>query len=187
MKTMKLIPSLFVAAAIALSITACGDTKKEENTEETEVVAEATEAPAEESEAGVMSQEDAKAVLVSYLKVKNALVKTNAEEASSAAAEIANTLKANDASSAETLYADAQNIANVKDVETQRKYFNELSEHMYTLVKSTKANDATVYRQFCPMAFNNEGAYWLSMEEEVNNPYFGDKMLHCGKVDETIE
>jgi hypothetical protein len=36
------------------------------------------------------------------------------------------------------------------------------------------------------MAFNNEGAYWLSAEKEVNNPYFGDKMLHCGSVKEEL-
>ena len=30
------------------------------------------------------------------------------------------------------------------------------------------------------MAFNNEGAYWLSDAEQIRNPYFGDKMLTCG-------
>jgi hypothetical protein len=26
----------------------------------------------------------------------------------------------------------------------------------------------------------------LSAEKEVNNPYFGDMMLHCGSVKETL-
>ena len=37
------------------------------------------------------------------------------------------------------------------------------------------------------MAFEGKGDYWYSTSEEIRNPYFGDKMLKCGRVDETIE
>jgi Cu(I)/Ag(I) efflux system membrane fusion protein len=37
------------------------------------------------------------------------------------------------------------------------------------------------------MAFNNEGAYWLSDSEQIRNPYFGDKMLTCGVVKEKLQ
>jgi len=37
------------------------------------------------------------------------------------------------------------------------------------------------------MADNNKGAYWLSKEEKVFNPYFGDAMLKCGEVKQVIE
>ena len=52
-----------------------------------------------------------------------------------------------------------------------------------------EANIATgkLYYQYCPMAFNNKGAYWLSNEEAIRNPYFGDKMLKCGLVERDIE
>ncbi|MFY0593941.1 MAG: DUF3347 domain-containing protein [Roseivirga sp.] len=36
------------------------------------------------------------------------------------------------------------------------------------------------------MAFNNKGAFWLATEKEINNLYFGNLMLHCGSVQETI-
>ncbi len=36
------------------------------------------------------------------------------------------------------------------------------------------------------MAFNNRGAHWLSDTTEVVNPYFGDEMLHCGSVTDTL-
>jgi membrane fusion protein, copper/silver efflux system len=39
-----------------------------------------------------------------------------------------------------------------------------------------------VYRQFCPMAFDDKGAFWLSESDEILNPYFGDMMLNCGEV-----
>jgi Cu(I)/Ag(I) efflux system membrane fusion protein len=32
------------------------------------------------------------------------------------------------------------------------------------------------------MAKGNQGADWLSTEEQIRNPYFGDKMMKCGTV-----
>ncbi|MBL3656275.1 DUF3347 domain-containing protein [Fulvivirga sediminis] len=183
---MKSLLTLLFASIFTISLVACEGSKKEtSSTEEAEVTAE--EVSEEIEQEGDISKEEAQKVLVSYMKVKDALVQGDVEQASSAASEIAAVLKTKGISTAEAIYAAAQNIANEKDIAAQRKFFNGLSEHTYNLVKSTKANESTVYRQFCPMAFNNEGAYWLSMEEQVNNPYFGDKMLHCGKVEETIE
>ena len=37
------------------------------------------------------------------------------------------------------------------------------------------------------MAFDNTGGYWLSNSKEVRNPYFGNSMLKCGEVKETIQ
>jgi Cu(I)/Ag(I) efflux system membrane fusion protein len=37
------------------------------------------------------------------------------------------------------------------------------------------------------MANNNVGAYWLSKEREIRNPYFGKEMLDCGSVTDEIE
>jgi hypothetical protein len=37
------------------------------------------------------------------------------------------------------------------------------------------------------MAFDNRGAHWLSDESTIKNPYFGDKMLTCGSVEEVVE
>ncbi|PID69752.1 MAG: hypothetical protein CR989_00130 [Flavobacteriales bacterium] len=36
------------------------------------------------------------------------------------------------------------------------------------------------------MANNDKGAVWLSHSTEVLNPYYGDKMLKCGLVVDTI-
>jgi Cu(I)/Ag(I) efflux system membrane fusion protein len=42
--------------------------------------------------------------------------------------------------------------------------------------------ETPLYRLFCPMAFNNKGAFWLSPGPEILNPYFGTSMLRCGEV-----
>ena len=60
--------------------------------------------------------------------------------------------------------------------------FHEEQQWLRVPVSSKK-----VYRDFCPMADNNKGAFWLSLEEEIRNPYYGEAMLKCGEVRETIE
>ena len=72
------------------------------------------------------------------------------------------------------------------DVEQQRAAFLKLSNAVIGSAKDFGPLNATVYVQHCPMAFNNAGGDWLSNSDEILNPYFGDAMLHCGSVTETI-
>jgi hypothetical protein len=58
---------------------------------------------------------------------------------------------------------------------------------MKSLVKASKLSMGSIYVEYCPMANDNEGAYWLSNEKQIKNPYFGDAMLKCGSVKETIQ
>jgi len=37
------------------------------------------------------------------------------------------------------------------------------------------------------MAMNDKGASWLSASKQIKNPYFGEKMMTCGEVKETIK
>lgn len=114
-----------------------------------------------------------------YLAVKDALVSTDATKAQKAAKEFLN-VNTNDA-----LKGALEAIASSTDVAAQRQAFETLSESMYSFVKTT-GTSTVLYKQYCPMAFNNTGAYWLAAEKEVNNPYFGDRMLHCGSVQEVV-
>lgn len=71
-------------------------------------------------------------------------------------------------------------------LEARRASFKMVSDMLYDLLQTTGLKGTTVYRQYCPMAFNDKGAYWLSDRSEVLNPYFGDQMLHCGSVSDTL-
>ncbi|MDF1754508.1 MAG: efflux RND transporter periplasmic adaptor subunit [Verrucomicrobiales bacterium] len=85
------------------------------------------------------------------------------------------------------LVSAADQIAGEDSIGLSRAFFNELSGLAKTLVAqfggelSFKVNEA-----FCPMAFNDEGASWLVGDDEINNPYFGAKMLKCGEIKETL-
>ena len=125
-------------------------------------------------------------VLSTYLDVKDALVKTNAKNASLAAGEMVSLLKSKSDDVSMKLLADAKGISESGDVKVQRKHFDTLSQSVYDYVKASGEKNGAIYKQFCPMAFNNTGAFWLASEKEINNPYFGNMMLHCGSVKEAL-
>lgn len=76
-------------------------------------------------------------------------------------------------------------MANTKDLEEARKHFSMLSFHMLEVTETFGLNKAVVYKDYCPMAFGDQGAYWLSEQKEITNPYFGASMLTCGEVKQT--
>lgn len=79
-------------------------------------------------------------------------------------------------------------ITTTGDRDVQRLQFINLSKALINAVQSFGTSfESPLYVQFCPMANNDKGATWISREEEIINPYFGDVMLNCGNVEEVIE
>ncbi len=74
----------------------------------------------------------------------------------------------------------------IKDINELRKAFESISEAMISLTNTFHPLEANSFVQFCPMAFDNKGAKWLSKEKNIVNPYFGASMIKCGKVQEVI-
>lgn len=70
-------------------------------------------------------------------------------------------------------------------IDHQREHFEILTTDVIDLV-ALLGTDKTLYQDFCPMANNNKGAFWLSEIEEIKNPYYGAKMLSCGTVKKQI-
>jgi Cu(I)/Ag(I) efflux system membrane fusion protein len=77
-------------------------------------------------------------------------------------------------------------IVKDEDIEKQRESFSILSNALFQNIKAYGVIGMPVYYQFCPMALNGKGAYWLSLKEKIGNPYFGNKMLTCGETKEII-
>lgn len=120
-----------------------------------------------------------------YLSLKDALVASKPAEAKEAAAKLQNTLSlVRDSQKASD---QAAKIAGATDLAAARLAFADLSNEMAPLVKGGQLSTGSVYLEYCPMANNNTGAYWLSNEREIKNPYFGSMMLKCGSVKETIK
>ncbi|MUP39394.1 efflux RND transporter periplasmic adaptor subunit [Labilibaculum euxinus] len=85
------------------------------------------------------------------------------------------------------LESKLKEIAEAEDINKQRAAFASFNQALYKSVKSFGLDKVTAYYQFCPMANDDKGAYWFSNSEEIQNPYFGEMMLGCGEVKETIK
>lgn len=67
-----------------------------------------------------------------------------------------------------------------KNIEAVRTLFSPLSNSMITLSERfVREPEMILYRIHCPMALNNQGAYWLQADDQTRNPYFGKSMLVC--------
>ncbi len=127
-------------------------------------------------------------LLHSYYDIKNALVAGNSGTASMQASEFVKAAKSVDskdfsADTRDALVKDAEAIAATKDIKHQREHFAGFSTNMAALAKTVKLSAEPIYEAYCPM----KKSYWLSSDKAIKNPYFGNAMLTCGKVTETIQ
>ncbi len=90
-------------------------------------------------------------------------------------------------SSAKGIASELMVMKGVKGVEEKRKSFQMVSDQMYDLIRTVQYDKKLVYHDFCPMAFNNVGAYWLSDTSAIANPYFGSKMFDCGEIKDSLD
>lgn len=109
-----------------------------------------------------------------YLHLKTALVKTDAKDAENGAKMIASTTENVDVKTLATA------LASETDIAKQREQFSKLTELLKPILLSNLTS-GEIYEQNCPMALSR-GANWFAIEKQINNPYFGDAMLHCGSL-----
>jgi len=137
-------------------------------------------------------------VLNAYIQLKDALVKSDGTSSFGASKALLTAIQEVNMSelNADThtqwmkvvndLKEDAEHISETKEITHQRDHFMSLSKNLFTVLKVSKS-ETPIYYQFCPMANKGKGANWLSLENKIKNPYYGNQMLICGKVVETIQ
>lgn len=137
-------------------------------------------------------------VLSAYIQLKDALVKSDGTSSSNASKTLLIAIQEVNMSELNTdthaqwtkvvndLKEDAEHISETKEITHQRDHFMSLSKNLYAVIKVSKS-EMPIYYQFCPMANKGKGANWLSLENKIKNPYYGNQMLTCGKVVETIQ
>ncbi|MCW3081000.1 DUF3347 domain-containing protein [Segetibacter sp.] len=186
----------YVAIAAFAVLTSCGGSSANSPVEETK-----KDEPLAQSKNSSDFNLKFTDLLNNYYHLKDAFVLSNSEMATSSAKLLVSSadgfkveeVKA-DSSIVEmakgylqTVSAEAKALSQEKDIEAKRKSFQMISDAMYDLVRTVRFDKDVVYHQFCPMAFNDAGAYWLSATADIKNPYFGKKMLTCGEVKDSID
>jgi Cu(I)/Ag(I) efflux system membrane fusion protein len=86
-----------------------------------------------------------------------------------------------------TIKENAKAAAESKDIAQLRERFKLISDAVITMAKKFGyIGDNDTYVTFCPMAFDNTGAFWIQRDTVINNAYFGSKMLRCGSIKDTL-
>ena len=184
--------NLFVVGVL-IALVSCGTTdKKDEETKKDEPLTQSKNSPEFNAAFG--------ALLDNYYHLKDGLVLSNDTIANTYAALLINnadslkltgitadtTIVETAKGYIETISAEAKGLIGEKNIEEKRKSFQMISDNMFDLVRTVRYDRGKIYHQFCPMAFNDQGAFWLSQSSDIKNPYFGKKMLTCGEVKDTL-
>lgn len=89
-------------------------------------------------------------------------------------------------SGAESMSGELKGLLGEKKLEEKRRSFYTLSEELYDLIRTVQYDRQTIYHFHCPMAFDKEGANWLSNINEVKNPYLPKTMPTCGELTDSL-
>jgi len=142
-------------------------------------------------------------MLKAYYGVKDALFAADTSRASAAALTLAQaadslqlgqiqgdtsgTIKENAVIYAGTISGSARGLAGETSLDNKRKEFAMIADALWTLVRIVKYNGEKLYWDYCPMAFDNKGAYWVSDDGAIKNPYFGSQMPTCGSIEDSVD
>ena len=133
----------------------------------------------------VLKNDKLNAVYQHYIHLTTALTNGDVAEAKIAA----NAIEAGSKSinGASGIASSAEKIMAAPDMAAQRTSYSGMSKDIAELIKKEGLSGGELYVAFCPMALNDKGATWISGSKAIRNPYFGEKMLTCGEVKETIQ
>lgn len=137
-------------------------------------------------------------VIEAYLQIKDGLIKEDETAVNQAASQMAEKVAAVIPTKLEgkgleawqnhqSLYEQKlKEMQHIKGLDNKRSYFSHISEIVYCTIKSFGLKQGELYAIFCPMAFNNKGAYWINDSKTIQNPYLGSKMPTCGEIKEVL-
>ncbi len=200
--------SIYVLAVIALTFTACKNEKKTEDHHEGESTEMHDISDGHHDNEGEHAEENrnneasndknsaTSAMVDGYLEIKNGLVSDDKIVAAKGGKSLLNAFASFNMESlskeqhseymeiVENATEQAEHIVK-SPIDHQREHFEILSNDMNDLI-ALLGTEKTLYQDFCPMANNGKGAIWLSETEEIKNPFYGSKMMKCGKMQKQI-
>jgi hypothetical protein len=147
-------------------------------------------------EASTQKNGETSSIIDAYIQIKNALVAESKDDAAKGATNLLTAFTEFDMTKLtgdthkeymEILESAKEHTEHIvkSPIDHQREHFEGLTSDVNDLIALLGTNK-TLYKDFCPMANNNKGAFWFSEVKEIKNPYFGSKMMKCGSIKEQI-
>lgn len=183
-----------LSLTLAFMLTSCTNSEKRNNPSDQNI-------KDETRLGGLINIDDAKivetdAILTTYLYMKDALVNEDSKIAAEAGKDMVTQFNdfetdrygENNQQELKEIIEDATEHAqhiSENPIDHQREYFDILSKDIIDLIAIT-GTGKKLYQAYCPMYNNNKGAQWLSESKDIQNPYFGSKMMTCGEVQKVI-
>lgn len=120
-------------------------------------------------------------LLDSYIAIQKVLANDKIDQLSQLAAQLLSAVEGKqDKPGIADIVAGAGRLA-TQDIETARLAFKKISTGIIAYLVATPQEQVNYQLVYCPMAFDNTGAYWVQEPGEIVNPYHGLMMLHCGE------
>ncbi|MDD4592887.1 MAG: DUF3347 domain-containing protein [Parabacteroides sp.] len=183
-----------LSLTLAFMLTSCTNSEKRNNPSDQNI-------KDETRLGGLGNIDDAKivetdAILTTYLYMKDALVNEDSKIAAEAGKDMVTQFNdfetdrygENNQQELKEIIEDATEHAqhiSENPIDHQREHFDILSKDIIDLIAIT-GTGKKLYQAYCPMYNNNKGAQWLSESKDIQNPYFGSKMMTCGEVQKVI-
>lgn len=209
MKNLNVTTGILAIAFVTLIAMSCKDNKKAHNDEDghhTEMNHDNSDGHHDKTNSSTNDKRDIEEttqknatispIIDAYIQIKNGLVADNKEDAAKGGEVMLTAFSNFDISklSGETkkeymeIYESAKEQAEhiVKSpIDHQREHFETLSTDVNDLI-ALLGTEKTLYQVFCPMANGGKGAIWLSEFKDIKNPFYGSKMMTCGKIQKQI-
>jgi Cu(I)/Ag(I) efflux system membrane fusion protein len=183
--------------AIFLVFRFCGNKPDEEKAPEQKT------APLNVTQNSGLFNESFTKLLQSYYSLKDALVNADTVKANSAANELmksadslsideikgdtSGTIRETAKYFAGTISSSAKALPAESKSEDKLREFNMITDAMWSLTRTVKYDGQKVYYQFCPLALEGMGGYWLSDKADRGNPYLSDKAKSCSELTDSLD
>jgi hypothetical protein len=84
------------------------------------------------------------------------------------------------------MHAGAERLED-SDLEAARAAYRDISHALLDYLDAHPDARTGLHLMYCPMTFDNQGAYWVARTSTLRNPYEGSRMLECGALLEWSE
>ncbi len=137
-------------------------------------------------------------LLSAYIVLKDKFVDSDAKEVAKAAQDLSSELQNFDMKKLKgeehislmknnkTILKSLNIVIKSDNIDEQRKQLKPLSAAVIKFVSPFKLKGQKLFVEFCPMADDTKGAFWISQYKTIKNPYFGEQMISCGDVRDSL-